>query len=99
MVKRILPDKPISFEWDAGNILKNWEKHKVSNDECEQIFTNSPLRIFDDKDHSRIEKRFVAYGETNNGRQLAIFFTIRKLLIRVISARDQDKKERKIYEK
>lgn len=98
MTKRILPYKPISFEWDKGNVLKNWEKHKVSNDECEQIFANKPLKTLTDESHSQAEKRFVAYGITNKGRRLAIFFTIRKLFIRVISARDQDRKEKKIYE-
>ena len=87
--------KPISFEWDKGNIVKNWEKHKVSNDECEQIFANKPLKMLIDKSHSQVEERLVAYGTTDKGRRLAVFFTIRKLFIRVISARDQDKKERK----
>ncbi len=26
------------FEWDDGNLLKNWEKHEVSAAECEQVF-------------------------------------------------------------
>ncbi|SLM28984.1 hypothetical protein MTBBW1_1660005 [Desulfamplus magnetovallimortis] len=31
------------FEWDSGNITKNWEKHDVLFGECEQIFFNKPL--------------------------------------------------------
>ena len=31
------------FEWDEGNLLKNWEKHGVSAGECEQFFFNRPL--------------------------------------------------------
>jgi len=94
----ILPHKPISFEWDKGNIVKNWEKHQVSQDECEQIFFNEPIKFVFDKSHSQMEERFVAYGKTDNGRLLAIFLTYRNLLIRVISARDQSKKEKIRYE-
>jgi len=31
------------FEWDEGNLLKNWEKHRVSATEIEQVFFNRPL--------------------------------------------------------
>ncbi len=34
------------FEWDQGNSTKNWEKHGVSQSECEQAFFNSPVAIF-----------------------------------------------------
>lgn len=98
MTKVTLPRKPISFDWDFGNILKNWEKHRVSQDECEQIFANAPIKFLFDKAHSQAEERFVAYGKTSENRYLAIFFTYRKLLVRVISARDQSKKEKKRYE-
>ena len=33
------------FEWDEGNIKKNWEKHRVSHIECEEIFFNSPIIV------------------------------------------------------
>jgi len=89
--------KPISFEWDSGNIIKNWDKHRVSQDECEQVFVNNP-RIFEDIKHSNQEKRMTAYGESDNHRKLTIVFTYRQLFIRVISARDQNKKERTKYE-
>lgn len=98
MVKRILPHKPVSFEWDEGNILKNWEKHKVSNDECEQIFANSPLKTYFDKKHSKVEERWFALGTTDNDRKTSVSFTFRKNQIRVISARDMSKKEKKMYE-
>lgn len=28
------------FDWDAGNVEKNWRKHQVSAAECEQVFFN-----------------------------------------------------------
>lgn len=90
---------PISFIWDKGNIDKNWEKHGVHIRETEEVFFNRPLKIFPDKKHSVTEKRFQAFGVTNNKRKLSIFFTIRQKKIRVISARDQNKKERNKYVK
>jgi len=85
------------FEWDEWNKDKNWTKHKVNIKECEDIFYNNPI-FFQDTRHSQKESRFVAYGISDTGRKLTIIFTIRKKLIRVISARDQNKRERSIYE-
>ncbi len=85
------------FEWDDGNISKNWLKHKVSPAECEQIFFNRPLVIQDGKKHSEVEKRFYALGRTGSRRTLFIAFTVRNKRIRVISARDMSRKEREVY--
>lgn len=90
---------PISFDWNKGNIDKNWEKHKVHFKEAEEIFFNKPLKIYKDIKHSQKEDRYIAFGVTNQGRKLNISFTTRNNKIRVISARDQSTKERKIYAK
>ena len=90
--------KPLGFDWDTNKQDKNWQKHQVSYRECEEVFLNKALIIFPDKKHSLMEKRLVAYGKTDNNRGLTIVFTLRKRGIRVISARDQNKKERRIYE-
>lgn len=86
------------FDWDEGNINKNWLKHGVEFSECEQIFFNKPLLIAHDKKHSKSEKRFYALGKTFKGKMLFVVFTARKDRIRIISARPINKKERKIYE-
>ncbi len=83
------------FQWDKGNIEKNWLKHKVLNSECEQVFFNEPLIVADDVKHTQKEKRWFVLGRTELDRKLFIVFTVRKNLIRVISARDMTKKERK----
>ncbi len=90
---------PVSFDWDSADIDKNWNKHKVSQKETEEIFGNKPLIILKDIKHSQIEERFMAFGITNGKRKLYIIFTIREDRIRIISARDQSKKERNFYEK
>ena len=87
------------FEWDDGNIDKNWAKHHVSHSECEELFFNLPLLLADDKKHSDGEKRYYASGQTNTNRRLFIAFTIRENKIRVISARDMGQKEGKVYAK
>jgi uncharacterized DUF497 family protein len=84
------------FDWNPGNIEKNWLKHKVSPVECEQVFFNEPLIILDDPKHSAME--YAAFGHTDTGRLLVVIFTKRKMLLRAISARNMNHRERKFYE-
>ncbi len=95
MIKEL--EKVAGFQWDKGNINKNLIRHKVENWECEQIFFNTPLLLLEDPGHSNTEKRWTAFGKTEANRLLVVIFTIRGELIRVISARDMDKKERIYY--
>lgn len=91
-------EKSKGFDWNKANIDKNWIKHRVRVKECEEVFFNEPLIVFEDEKHSGKEKRYGVFGQTNNQRELTIIFTIRKNKIRVISARDQSQKERKSYD-
>ena len=86
------------FEWDKGNITKNWERHKVSHSECEEVFFNTPFVVKADEPHFSVEDRYYVLGKTDKNRLLFIVFTIRRNKIRVISARDMNRKEKKIYE-
>lgn len=86
------------FEWDEANIKKNWLKHEVTPSECEQIFFNQPLVVANDIEHSQKENRYYALGQTDTKRLLFVVFTIRRNLIRVISVRDMNRKERRVYE-
>lgn len=90
--------KITGFDWDQGNIEKNWIKHKIKAEECEQIFFNKPLIIFPDTRHSENENRFYALGRTIEKKLLFIVFTNRKDKIRIISARKMNNKEKNIYE-
>lgn len=89
----------IGFDWDSGNVNKNWIKHQVTPSECEETFFNQPLVIRPDVKHSDSESRYYLLGRTNTGRELFLVFTLRRKKIRVISARDMSKKERREYEK
>jgi len=92
-------NRPVEFIWDKGNLDKNWHKHEVKTKECEEIFFDENKKIAKDKLHSNGEKRFIILGKTKKHRLLYLVFTMRGKKIRVISARDTNKKERKLYEK
>lgn len=85
------------FDWSDGNAEKNWEGHRVTPLEAEQVFFNTPFLSGADPAHSQKESRFYALGQTEEGRELFIVFTMRGRRLRVVSARDMSRKERRIY--
>lgn len=93
-------DRIAGLEWDDGNRGKSADKHDVSPAGTESVFLNDPLIVAEDKKHSGSEQRFNALGQTAQGRLLHVTFTLRQneTLIRIISARDMNRKERKVYE-
>ena len=86
------------FEWDKGNSNKN-VKHKVEDKETEEVFFDDRKVIYKDILHSNKEKRYILLGKTKVKRLLFIVFTQRKNKIRIISARNINKKEVYLYEK
>lgn len=85
------------FEWDEANAPKNWNRHRVTPEEAEDIFFNEPLIVRGDMRHSKREKRYYALGQTGGGRCLFVAFTVRGSLLRVISVRDMNRRERDAY--
>jgi len=95
----------VKFEWDEGNIGKN-KKHNVEDKESEEVFFDGDKVILKDVLHSDKEERFIILGKTKKSRLLYVVFTKRGkkisevfLRIRIISARDINKKEVQLYEK
>ena len=86
------------FDWDEGNVRKNWESHRVTQQEAEQIFFNRPLIVADGVRHSEAERRYHVLGQTDEDRALFVAFTVRDERSRVISARDMSRRERKVYQ-
>lgn len=82
----------VEFEWDKGNIGKN-KKHHVNDQEAEEIFFDENKVLLKDVLHSKTEERFIILGKTKVDRVLYAVFTKRKKKIRIISARDLNKKE------
>jgi len=93
-------DQIAGFEWDSGNSRKSADKHDVSQAEAESVFFNNPLIVVQDVKHSEREQRLSALGKTSQDRLLHVSFTLRQsgMMVRVISARDMNRKERKVYE-
>ena len=85
------------FDWDEWNAAKIWAKHEVSQAECEQVFFNEPLVVAEDVEHSKEEHRYYALGVTAKGRELFLVLTIRGRLVRVITARDMSRRERRVF--
>ena len=90
-------DACTGFDWDQANVEKNWESHRVTFWEAEEVFFNEPLLVRPDATHSKREVRHMALGTTDAGRLLFISFTVRRHLIRVISAREMTRKEANTY--
>ncbi|HUK58981.1 MAG TPA: BrnT family toxin [Stellaceae bacterium] len=86
------------FDWDAGNALKSEAKHGVTQSEAEQVFLAERVLIIADERHSASASRYHALGQTEDARWLHISFTMRGNRVRVISARDMNRKERTLYE-
>ncbi|MEI7899319.1 MAG: BrnT family toxin [bacterium] len=85
------------FDWSGGNAEKNRERHRVMPLEAEQVFFNSPLLAKADAAHSIHEQRLFVLGQTDEGRELFVAFTVRAKRIRVVSVRDMSRQERRNY--
>lgn len=89
----------VGFDWDESNTVKNWERHKVTPEEAEDVFFQEPLVVQSDTRHSSREKRYWAIGRTSRGRLLFVAFMVRRKLIRVISVRDMNRREAEEYKR
>ncbi len=88
----------VGFEWEEANI-EHIAQHNVTPDEAEEVFFDTENVLDEDIKHSIVENRFIIIGKTKKGRLLYQIFTKRGNKIRVISARDINKKEVQLYEK
>ncbi|HZB88766.1 MAG TPA: BrnT family toxin [Terracidiphilus sp.] len=87
----------IGFDWDENHIAKNWDRHRVTPEEAEDIFFHDPFVLRSDQAHSAGEKRYFALGQTGKGRRLFAAFTVRRKRIRVVSVRDMSRRETEEY--
>ena len=86
--------------WLRDVVYKLLWKHKITTDEAEEVFVNGPRYKLQEKGNIRGEDLYTAYGRTNAGRYLTVFF-IYKLNHEalIVTARDMDRKERRRYAK
>lgn len=95
---KILPE-PVAFLWDEGNIDKNLKKHKVTVLEAEEMFLRGLFIVTDLAHSTKEEKRYQGLGKTKSSRLLFAAFTVRHGKVRIISIRDMNKREERVYEK
>ena len=79
------------FEWDDDNIF-HIERHEFTPEEVEEVFAGNY------KVRRTGQKRYIGLGETLDGRLAFVVF--RRLtggLVRVITARDMDAGERRLF--
>ena len=90
----------ITFEWDPDKATSNIKKHGVSFDEAQSVFFDGFARLIPDPDSSFCEERFIILGQSDNFKTLVVCHCYRddEDNIRIISARNADKYERKQYE-
>src|SRR6185369_6255084 len=73
----------------------NWCKHHVHYEEAFTIFEDPFIAVIDDPDHSVVENRYVAVGQTNQGRLVVVTYTIRNDEPWLITAREAEPRERR----
>ena len=86
------------FSWDETKARKNLKKHGVSFDEASTVFFDSFAITIPDPDHSVNEYRLLTIGRSLSGKLLVVAHTEDDDLIRIISAREAARRERKDYE-
>jgi hypothetical protein len=88
----------VQFEWHPEKAHKNLTKHGVSFDEAATVFGDPLAVTIDDPDHSQEEPRFLTTGLSKRQRLIIVAHTGRESQVRIFSARDVTRAERKQYE-
>ena len=88
----------MEFTWDQKKATFNSSKHKVSFEEAKTVFDDSLYLDFFDPDHSHNEERYIIVGKSIRNRLLLVSYVERGNAIRLISAREATRRERKDYE-
>ncbi|MDJ0582689.1 BrnT family toxin [Crocosphaera sp.] len=86
--------------WKEQFVEKLAIKHGVTTNEVEEILFSRPHVRKAQKGRIKGEDLYVAYGQTNAGRYLIVFFVRKnKTSALPISARDMTQSERRYYDK
>ena len=89
----------MEFEWDEDKAMLNSEKHGVEFEDAVTVFDDPNAIVIYDREHSDDEDRYIILGASKNARLLVVVHTYREPVIRLISARAAEKRERLEYEK
>ena len=88
-----------TFEWDKRKASDNRRKHGISFEEARSAFLDENARVIPDPEHSDDEDRFILLGLSVRLRLLVVVHCYRQQedVIRIISARQAERPERKQY--
>ena len=91
--------KSISFVWDENKVKENLDKHKISFEEAQTVFSDPNARMILDTEHSMDEERFILLGISSGLRLLVVIHCYREddMVIRIITARKATRNEQKQY--
>ena len=92
-----------TFEWDPVKARQNLKKHRVSFDRGAEVVLDPLAVSILDEEHSGDEERWVTLGKDRQGRVLILVHTFLEISteecrVRIISARNANKREIKQYE-
>lgn len=84
--------------WRNQFVEKLATKHNVSTNEVEEVLFGHPFVRFWQKGETAGEDLYLAYGQTNAGRYLVVFFICKpRHMALPISARNMTNSERRYY--
>jgi uncharacterized DUF497 family protein len=95
----------IRFEWDSAKAASNLHKHRISFETAIRVFAD-PFALTDQDRSEGGEQRWQTLGVVEGYHLLLVVHTIRDEnedgqsieVVRIISAREADRKERRRYE-
>jgi uncharacterized DUF497 family protein len=93
-----MDDRPVELEWDPWKAEQNLRKHGVSFAEAATVLADPLSETAHDPAHSDREDRFLTVGHSAQKRLLIVAHTERDNHIRIISARELTRSERRVYE-
>lgn len=85
------------IEWDPSKANSNFKKHNIRFSDAEAVLYDPNALFFEDTMSER-ERRFIIIGIDHLFRLLVVVYTYRGENIRLISARQATRSERKTYE-
>ena len=86
------------FAWDETKAEANSAKHGVTFIDAATVFADPLARIYDDPDHSENEQRCLLVGQSFAGKILVVAHAGEGGRIRIISAREATRTERRSFE-
>jgi len=93
----------MKYEWNEEKNILNQEKHGISFEEAKEVFEDALQISKLDYRFNYFEERWITVGSTTKNKILVVanlFFTENgDEIIRIISARKTNKKEREFYER